>query len=295
MRRPTLWLSAICLLLLVSRADAVIVAGTGGTGSQNTTSTGAGTGWNYTGTVNGSSGVYLGQYGGGYWVLTADHVSAGSFTLGGYTYDAVANSAANPVAGADLEVFRITSANPAAMTALSSLSNLSLASSDSSIGTSVTMIGNGRGGRSTDTVLWTSGWQETEFQLLAAYEGYTYGSSGQVLRWGTNHVGGNPYVNSGTEIFLTDFDETAGEAQGSAGDSGGGVFNSSGTLVGLMIVIGGYNGQPANTAVFGNITGSANIAQYSTAILTAIPEPSVSMLVLGAIPFAWWALRRRMA
>jgi hypothetical protein len=49
---------------------------------------------NHVGIVNnGESGVYLGNYHGKSWVLTANHVGLGSFGLGGITYSAVAGSA----------------------------------------------------------------------------------------------------------------------------------------------------------------------------------------------------------
>lgn len=46
-------------------------------------------GWDYVGTINGASGVYLGNG----WVITASHVGASTFTLGATSYSPVANSA----------------------------------------------------------------------------------------------------------------------------------------------------------------------------------------------------------
>jgi len=47
------------------------------------------TGWDYVGTVNGASAVYLGNN----WVITAAHVGAGTFSLGGTSYTVVSGSA----------------------------------------------------------------------------------------------------------------------------------------------------------------------------------------------------------
>jgi hypothetical protein len=52
------------------------------------------------------------------------------------------------------------------------------------------------------------------------------------------------------------------------GDSGGGVFLSDGTLVGLIDAEGTFSGQPANTSVFGDGTFMANLSQYRPEILS---------------------------
>src|SRR5262249_11495973 len=76
---------ALCILCLIlcGSARAVIVYGDD---PGYATPSGAGTGWDYVGTIVGGSGVFLGNYAGSYWVLTAGHVGAGTFTLGGMTY-----------------------------------------------------------------------------------------------------------------------------------------------------------------------------------------------------------------
>ncbi|MFZ4683912.1 MAG: hypothetical protein ACOYMS_15510, partial [Terrimicrobiaceae bacterium] len=111
------------IVLFAAHAQAVIVSGTDGT--INTTGTNAGGGWDYVGAVNGAGGIYLGEYNGGYWVLTARHVNAGTFVLSGSTYNYVAgtvvginNADSTPT---DLVVFRIDAQPP-------SLPNLALRS-----------------------------------------------------------------------------------------------------------------------------------------------------------------------
>ena len=58
----------------------------------NTTAPGSGAPWNHVGTIGGASGVYLGAFGDGYWVLTAAHVGLGNITLNRVTYTAVSGS-----------------------------------------------------------------------------------------------------------------------------------------------------------------------------------------------------------
>ena len=73
------------VLLCTPWARALVIAG--GNGTQNFTApTGTGfssdPGFANVGTIHGLGGVYLGNYGGNYWVLTASHVGLGDLTLG---------------------------------------------------------------------------------------------------------------------------------------------------------------------------------------------------------------------
>lgn len=61
---------------------------------------------------NGESGVYLGNYHGKSWVLTANHSGPGSFELGGIACHAIARSAhqlLNPDSTSDIVLFQIDS------------------------------------------------------------------------------------------------------------------------------------------------------------------------------------------
>ena len=120
------------LALAAPTTHAVIIAGTDGT--TNTTAPGNGAPWDYVGTIGGATGVLLGDYDGGYWVITANHVGLGDFLLNGVTYTAVGGSGVQ-IGGADLFVFQISS-SPL-------LPNLALSATAPSTGASVTMIGNG--------------------------------------------------------------------------------------------------------------------------------------------------------
>jgi len=302
------------VLLLASglfASSAMAVVDYGNSGTANNTSTGAGAGWDYTGTVlfsTGSfnaSGVYLGSYGGSYWVLTADHITGtlpvygvglGSFNLGSFNY-AFSGSAIRITSGdlgnADLVVVRISSTDSAATSYLSTLPNLSLATT-SNVGSTVKMIGNGLDrAPSLTTYFVDTGttpfvWSTTSFpEADATVNGYAETST-NVKRWGTNTADSTSTADAGfgnTHVVITDFDAVDGQAQVALGDSGGGVFlGNSSTLTGILLYDLTFSGQPGNTAVVGNQTAYADISTYRSNILSVIPEPgSFGLLVLGGL------------
>jgi hypothetical protein len=71
--------------------------------------------------------------------------------------------------------------------------------------------------------------------------------------------------------------------------------NGSYQLAGIMDLVGTFSGQPANTAVFGNVTYSIDIATYREQIIavTGVPEPSVWMLSLTGLGVLIATARRR--
>jgi hypothetical protein len=110
---------------------------------------------------------------------------------------------------------------------------------------------------------------------------------------------------SNTLSFFTLFDEpgfpgyTADEAQGAPGDSGGALFAKQGStweLAGILFVIGIYEGQAANSALYGNSTGAADLSFYRDDIMqiTAVPEPAGSLLLGAGLAFLATVGRRRM-
>lgn len=305
-------LACLTLALTLANAAAVVVSGTNG--NINTTGTGAGDGWNYVGAVGGASAIYLGAYDGGYWVLTAAHVGAGNFTLDATTYNYVSGSVVaitNPDSSpTDLIAFRIDTPPP-------SLPNLVLAESTST-SDSVTMVGYGRNREAsqttwfvdTDTSPWV--WSTTSTpESDAAAQGYNW-AAGNTKRWGSNVVSGTSTISysvSGTTRIVhtvnTVFSNIDGEGQAAVGDSGGGIFhlNANGTpdpgddfweLTGMMVTVGNFSGQPANTSVYGDLTYSVNIAYYRNQILAAIPEPaSLTLVATGLLIFTLAARRVR--
>lgn len=252
-------------------------------------------GWANVGQIGNASGVYLGHFASGDWVLTASHVGAGSTTLNGISYGAVSGSAVQLV-NSDLELFRISSSP--------SLPDLTLAASTPGVGSSVTMVGYGYTGTSTLTA-WntsTSPWTETP---SGDAQGYAYdGSSRGTKRWGDNTVSRDYSVtytvNSvplTTTVLETTFTGASGSSQLASGDSGGATFLKVGgqwELAGINLAIGTYDGQPSSTAVFGNTSIMGDLAAYAgeiDAITGPVPEPaSVGLLLLGALALV---LRRR--
>jgi hypothetical protein len=136
------------------------------------------------------------------------------------------------------------------------------------------------------------------------------------LRWGNNELEFNVLpanrtfnVNGGFGVVVsvkTDFDSISGQAQGAGGDSGGGVFYKNGStweLIGIMETVDSFDGQPPNTAVFGNgllsagnNTFAADIATYRTQILAVVPEPATATFLLsGAALFGFRRNRAKAA
>ncbi|MDD3180143.1 MAG: hypothetical protein PHQ04_07285 [Opitutaceae bacterium] len=308
--RSAIALAWLALLLCAIPARAVVVAGVNGTGTNNTTDPGLGFGFGNVGIIGGATGIYLGSYGGGYWVLTANHVGMGNIALCGTTFNAVAGSG-RQIGSADLYVFRID-ANPG-------LPTLTLATSSPVLGTPIYMVGGGQ--QRSAATQWTITkllgdnddiWTTPPSEEVVNAEGYTF-PGGNVLRWGSNNVELLDQSFSATACFATFFSRpadfnTSNEAQGSAGDSGGAVFfQSSGTwcLGGVMLAVSGLDGMAGTTAAiydyddlgYGNATLDADIATYRGAILSVIPEPTETGMMMGGMgaifAFGWRRYRQK--
>ncbi len=265
----------------------------GGDGSGNTTAPPDDPGFNNVG----NRGVYLGNIGGNFWVLTAAHVGAGSINLAGTIYNHVAGSTvtiSNPSgqglsATTDLAVFRINS-DPG-------LPNLSISSTAPAVGSNVTLIGDGLDREaaqiswhvdtSTNPFTWTEGGANPNvFGFKPA------GTS--TKRWGTNVLtapGANQVIDVGfgdSRVLSMTFDQAGGddEATLALGDSGGGLFHKNGSaweLAGILLAVGTVSGQPSNTSIFTLPAFSADLAFYRDEILsvTAVPEPSLTAAILA--------------
>jgi hypothetical protein len=237
-----------------------------GWGSGNTN-----TGWNYVGQVNGASGVYLGNG----WVLTAGHVGAGNFSLGGFTYNYSGFSYTSFTNGtnlADLNLFRInttsTTGNVLSLQSLLLATNAPSAFSRFNTGTKVVMIGYGGGHGETwgintvnavDITVQLTGWPYTTVDYVTAY-GVTSASSRSV----TN-----------TAVLVS-------------GDSGGGNFmtNAAGSwmLCGLNEAVDGAS----NSYL-------VQISAYSSQInaVIAVPEAGTWSLALLGLSAILLALRQK--
>jgi hypothetical protein len=257
-----------------------------GDGSGNTTAPSPDPGWSHVGLRGGLTAVYLEDG----WVITANHVSAGDVVLGGATYDLVPGSPVRlqnaDLTGADLQMFAISPHPP--------LAPLAIASSAPSNGASLILIGNGR-----DRGAATS-WDPNGPPPPGPIGGYEWGI-GRSLRWGTNFVEDFPSTRVfNTEVFGSVFDagDSAHEAQAATGDSGGAAFAWSGSeweLAGVMIAVGEFEGQPAETSLYGQLTYAADLSVYRDQILDviAMPEPAGGLCAGIALVGVLTRLRRR--
>lgn len=297
-------------LLAASAAHAVIVYN-GDNAAANTTAPADDPGWSYVG-ANGGAGsfVYLGNYAGGYWAISAAHViNAGttSVTLNSNSYGVVSGSVTRILdsggGAVDLTVFRLDH-DPG-------LANLNLASTAMTAGTAVTYVGYGlarataRSYWTVDTTTWS--WSGASSGPIGANaQGYQV-TGGHTKSWGANSVvavdtGSGPGVlnpvNIGygaTQAFSTTFNGINGSAVLFAGDSGGATFAKTGgvwELVGINDALGTYTNQPGSTAIVGDGSYSTDIFTYRSQILAAVPEPSTYGL-LGAGALAVSAIMRR--
>ncbi len=316
---------AVFLLLLTSAvaplsSHALVV--NYGNGTQNKTDPGYDLPWNNVGTTaTGASGVYLGTFGGEYWVATASHVGASNFTLGSTTYSYVAGSAVQ-IAGSDLTLFRIAS-NPG-------LGSVTLASSSVAVNDLVTMVGVGR--VESAYTKWNIN-TATNPDTWTVTTGVTYDKHGYTTVAGSGPRWGFGYVNftdlsyevgtGSTQAFAMGFvdgvsvvapsaatfgSSTVARSMGQSGDSGGAAFvynyeTSGWELAGILGAVGLFqspsnpDGQPGNTAVFGNVTFAIDLAAYRNDILAVvpIPEPAAFAALMGAVGWLLVLRHRRRA
>lgn len=303
MRKPAALVVA-ALLVLVPAARALVILGGG---ASHASDPGGGLPWANVGSVGGGSGVYLGSFGGSYWALTASHlVASGSslsnLVLNSGTFNFVPGSGVlvrnGDTSATDLTLFRI-STDPG-------LANLTLSTAAPGNGSTVVYVAKGaiEGSANYWSVTVNPGASDDVWNDLGVNpagsnaSGYLWTSSiGE--RWGQNLVAGSSSYNVGTgntTAFYTSFLNSAGATQGASGDSGGATFYYNGSgweLAGIMGAIATFENQPGSTAVIGNLTYSASIANYNSFILAAIPEPSAYVAFAGLLALAAAALARR--
>ena len=320
-RPVSLFCVALFALASADSARALVIYGGDGTG--NNTDPGGGLPWNNAGSVGGASGIFLGNFSTGAWVLTATHVAGGGapgITLGGTFYAGVGGSGVQLRNGdnttTDLYLFRIAAA-PA-------LPNLTLATSRPDAGEVVTLIGNGgvEGTFKRWDVTTVAGdandvWTETGSLLASDYQGYTVaGSIGK--RWGQALYFGSGYTfNVGgtgpTSNVVTSFDGLLGSTLAVGGDSGGALFYSiggqyvlGGITSGLLTLNtpdtkppGGAVATGKNVGTYYNLNGFVDIVTYRDAILDVvgtalpIPEPATAGVLAGALVLGAGLVRRR--
>jgi hypothetical protein len=262
------------------------------------------TGWNYVGTVGGSSCVYLGND----WCISAFHVvgmegANNNVGIGGANYLTTGMSVRlkNPSdnSNTDLVLFQIN----ATPTGLST--PLTIAGSAPTVNESYTNAGYGYD-RSSVQQLYDSNFNVTSNMSDAMYEGYNVTGYFQ-SSWGTNTVYNFGTVSSpvSTQVvnggfgnvtaFAGVFESTTDQILN--GDSGGGAFNSAGQLMGINLYVAPYTNQPYNTeALYGEGSYMADLSVYASQInpYIAVPEPTSAML-LGAVGLPLLLRRRRAA
>jgi hypothetical protein len=230
-------------------AGAALISSGDGTG--NTTAPPGSPAFLYTGAINGLSGIYLGNA----WVLTANHVGTGALTLNGVTHGAVPGTAVRldhaPGVPTDLRLFRIAT-DPG-------LTPLAISATTPALGTPLVLAGNGRNRGA------PASWE--------GEAGWSWGP-GYARRWGTNHVDASgldlTVGDSRVRSLVLQLDPglpTAHEAIAAVGDSGGSAFSGT-TLAGVLYAISTYQGQPPQTALFGNATLAVDLAYYRSAIVS---------------------------
>lgn len=305
-------------------SSAVIVAGANGGGNTSNHTTQAqlesvlGAEFaNYGNVLNYSdaTGIYLGYeaLSKDIWVLTARHVTPNSTALvlegNSYVYQQRVNLAA------DLALVRYSHASGMVPT----MPSVQLAGSPISGGETVIMIGIGRD-RIQDATTQATVSDAVTLMSSPDRNGYQWDAN-RIKRWGissvdsSNRFGGGDVLEAvtmgsgpssySTTLYSTTFNQplagewlTSHQAMGSHGDSGGGSFSWDGSqwvLSGVMSLVGGIDGQPTETSLFGNATGMTDIATYASAIQavtgTLIPEPSSSAMLITTLSFA--LLRRK--
>ena len=323
-RSASLFCVALFALASADSARALVIYGANGSG--NTTDPGGGLPWANAGSVGAASGIFLGNFTTGSWVLSATHVTGGGapgITLGGTFHAGVSGSGVQIRNGdnttTDLALFRIASAP--------TLPNLALATMRPNSGDVVTIIGSG-GVEGTfkrwdvTTVAGTQNdvWTETASVAASDFVGYTVSASiGK--RWGQSFYLGSGYTfnvsNTGpTANVVSSFDAINGSTLAVGGDSGSAMFYSIGgqfVLGGITSSLlslnapdtsppGGAVATGKNLGTYYSLNGYADIVNYRDAILAVvgpaapIPEPAAAAGLAGAaVLLAGLALRRRRA
>ena len=210
------------------------------------------TGWDYIGQVNGASGTYLRNG----WVLTAGHVGAGNFTLGGTTYTLDSGSQRN-IGTADLTLFHLTT-SPANLPELIIATSPPIPFSSANNGSKVAMIGYGGGQGET----WGYNTVTTINQPVTFG---TFVSTDFVTQFGTGTAGSRSFDNQYRLV---------------GGDSGGGDFIYNGTRWELA-----GNNEAVDSATM-RTSFMVQLSNYKAVIdpITAVPEPSSWLLIgLGII------------
>ena len=300
------WLSTgfvVFLTLFDTRSTPALIVGVDDTAT-NTDIPADDPGWNNVGRYGSTSAVYLGNG----WIMTADHVDlAESAQFAGQSYEIVPGSEISLLNPEGLGLTVETDLRLSQLELMPDLPPLLLSSTPPPIDSDVIMIGRGRD-RELDQTLWSVAqfgddfvWTEVAVPPADAV-GFKWTST-QTKRWGTNVLIDDLLVDQrevdldhdiileieGRNVvsLITVFDGedaelvTEFEAHATLGDSGGGVFyknDGQWELAGVMFAVSVADGQPDDTAVFGNATFFADMATYREQIEKVVfPQPDVML------------------
>lgn len=287
--------------------SSAVVIGTA-TGTENTTAPATNDfGFANIGTRGAGTGIYLG----GGWVMSASHVGAGPVTFGGVSYALEAGTTTRIANPSGLGLSTLTDIIVFKIVGDPGLPALNISSTTPLPGTRAIMIGAGRD-REANVTYWDVNtapnpdvWTEQANPGGAEVSGYkTLGT--RSIRYGENNIEGVTNVNVGggrgdVISLFTDFDENGGffstglpeEAQASVGDSGGALFVETlggWELAGMIHAVSEVSsfddadlGPNSPYALIDeSSTFAADLSQYRTQILDAIPEPhTASFCVLS--------------
>jgi hypothetical protein len=187
------------------------------------------------------------------WVLTAAHIGAGDFTLGGTTYTLVAGTAKRLGNGtADLLMFQVTPQPP--------VSPVNIILNPLPNGTPITLVSVGPG-RGSIPESWT------DPDTLIVYPGWqVYATSAK--RWGLNTVSSDPRgffprFDGHSQLFGAAYTQGPNhESVAWSGDSGGGVFTSDGQLAGIIDNLVKFGSPPQDAALYGFSTVFIDLSYY---------------------------------
>ena len=226
------------------------------------------------------------------YALSEMHITfANTMVISGVTYSVSRQS----ISGSDLAVLSLTQTSGI----MPPLPVVVLASSTPSVGSSIIMAGFGR----ERAQMATTDATVSDAVPVSGGTGYTTNATLE-KRWGTNNTIGFGVFNRPTtsliingltttltgSIFSTPSTGqwlTTNEAQAVSGDSGGGMFDSTGHLLGLMVTVSDPSAG-GTEAFFGQETYFTNVPTYKSAVdlVTGgalVPEPPVSALALYSL------------
>lgn len=261
-------LAALSLLGVAPHSLPAVQSSGGQTASTTTWAPGETTAWDYVGSIGQPSGVYLGNYGGEHWVLTAGHVGSGTLLLGGHSYSAIGGSAVaiNAVGGSayepDLLLFRINPGNAIQQAYLDTLAILELVEAPLAITSQVRLVGHGDGSSSTI-----------------------------IKSWGDNEVSGsaNYSIKDTNYGGLGYYTLDANGVRAVVGDSGGGMFYWTGeswALAGILSAAG-------SLGEMGGGTLAVPLYLYADQILAIVPEPATLATLSALLALASVLVARR--